>query len=126
MLRKCSYTERRHRWYASKEYNYEIRFDIMISFTKLRTVRQSSFSITIVTQAKRWQNGSYVMGTTDKQGTNRSHKSAKKEKMINITNLARKLHATAEIMHAGLDTFGAKLPSINLTSNKRKKVTDWI
>ena len=41
--------------------------------------------------------------------------------MINITKLARKLLATEEMMHSGLGTFGAKLVSIDLTSNKRKK-----
>ena len=59
------------------------------------------------------------MSTTDKQGTKRSHKSEKKK--INITTLARKLQATAEIMHTSLGTFGAKLALINVSSNKRKK-----
>ena len=49
VLSKCLYTVRLQRWYASKEYNYEIGFDIMISFTKLRTFRHSSFSIPTVT-----------------------------------------------------------------------------
>ena len=37
---KRLHSVRLHRWYASKEYNYEISFDIMISFTKLRTFQQ--------------------------------------------------------------------------------------
>ena len=39
---KRLHTVRLHpiRWYASKEYNYEVSFDIMISFTKLRTFQQ--------------------------------------------------------------------------------------
>ena len=41
--------------------------------------------------------------------------------MININKLLRKLQATAEMMHADLSTFGAKLALINLTSNKRTK-----
>ena len=61
------------------------------------------------------------MSTTDKQGTKRSQKSEKKKKKTNITKLARKLQATAEMMHAGLGTFGAKLAFINISSNKRKK-----
>ena len=46
--------------------------------------------------------------------------------MVNIIKLARKLHATEEMIHAGLGTFEAKLASINLTSNKRKKVINWV
>ena len=62
------------------------------------------------------------MSTTDKQGTKRSQKSEKKKKKkTNITKLARKLQATAEMMHAGLGTFGAKLALINVSSNKGKK-----
>ena len=67
------------------------------------------------------------MSTTDNQSTNRSHKSAKKEeKMRKITKLARKLQATADMMNAGLHTFGAKLALIHVTSNKHKKETGWV
>ena len=37
---KRLHSVRLHRWYASKEYSYEISFDIMISFAKLRTLQQ--------------------------------------------------------------------------------------
>ena len=37
---KRLHSVRLHRWYASKGYNYEISFDIMISFTKLTTFQQ--------------------------------------------------------------------------------------
>ena len=60
------------------------------------------------------------MSTTDKQGTKRSQKSEKKKK-INITKLARKLQATAEMMHAGLGNFGTKFALINVSFNKLKK-----
>ena len=58
------------------------------------------------------------MSTTDKQGTNRSLKSAKREKMININELVTKLQATAEMMRVGLGFFGAKLVL--------QKVTYWV
>jgi len=37
---KRLHSVRLHQWYASKGYNYEISFDIMISFTKLTTFQQ--------------------------------------------------------------------------------------
>lgn len=39
---------------------------------------------------------------------------------MNKRELARKLQARAEMMHALLDIFGAKLALITLISNKRK------
>ena len=51
------------------------------------------------------------------------HTKVKKKKNKNITKLARKLQATAEMMHAGLGTFGAKLALTNVAPNKRKKTS---
>ena len=85
----------------------------MISFTKLRII-QHGVIFDYNSHLRETMIERKLISTKDKQGANRPRKD---DSMI---KLARKLQATAEMMHADLGILGAKLSLMNLTSNKRK------